>query len=310
MSGTKLQRIVVIGPTASGKSALAAHLAQELGSLVISADARQCYRELNIGTAKPEPELLAMAPHRYISILSPDEPENAAAFRRRCDAWEQEHFRGTAAPVVYAGGSTLYLQSLLFDLDDVPPSNAENLARLQKRAEQEGLERLYQELSAIDPAYVARIDGMNRHRMFRALDVWMQTGRPFSSFHKQDGYDVPRAGSLVVMPDISRVALHERINRRVDKMLEAGLVEEVRELLTRWDESLQSLQTVGYREVIAHLKGEVSYEQMAADIKTNTRRYAKRQLTWFRRWPFVKLLPGQGLPEQLAQVRLLIKQFV
>ncbi|AXJ00186.1 tRNA dimethylallyltransferase [Cyclonatronum proteinivorum] len=289
---SKLQRIVVIGPTASGKSALAAHLANRLGSIVISADARQCYRELNIGTAKPEPELLAMAPHRYIDILNPDEPENASAFRRRCDVWEQEHFRQSAAPVVYAGGSTLYLQSLLFDLDDVPSANAENLATLKERAEREGLGKLYEELAAIDPVYVARIDGMNRHRMFRALDVWMQTGRPFSSFHKQDGYDDPRARSLVVMPDIPRAELHARINQRVDLMIKAGLVEEVRDLLTRWDENLQSLQTVGYREVISHLKGDISYEQMKADIKTNTRRYAKRQLTWFRRWPFVQKLPA------------------
>lgn len=304
MAESSLKRIVIIGPTASGKSALAAQLANRLGSIVISADARQCYRQLDIGTAKPEPELLKLAPHFYISLLEPDEPENASAFRRRCDHWEEEHFRKLQQPVVYAGGSTLYLQALLFDLDDVPPSDPVNMALLQRRAEEEGLEQLYEELKAADPAYVARIDGMNRHRMFRALDVWMQTGRPFSSFHRQQGFESPRAGSLVVMPDIPRELLHERINSRVDAMLETGLVEEVSGLLSRWDASLQSLQTVGYREVIAHLKGEISYGQMAADIKTNTRRYAKRQLTWFRRWPFVHKLPAE-LPAQLIQIDIL-----
>ncbi|MFW6348736.1 MAG: tRNA (adenosine(37)-N6)-dimethylallyltransferase MiaA [Cyclonatronaceae bacterium] len=298
-----LKRLFIIGPTASGKSDLAAELAYRLGSRVISADARQCYKYLDIGTAKPEAELLAKVPHHYISALSPggfDQPrlsESAADFRRRCDAWEarfqtiiQQKNDDSAPPIIYAGGSTLYLQAVLFDLDDAPPANKEHLKQLQAEADTRGLEEIYRRLRDVDPEYAARIDGLNRHRIFRALDVYMQTGRPFSSFHKRSDFEQPRPGSEVFMLNWPREMLHERINRRVDAMIEAGLVNEVRDLLEWLPEDAQALQTVGYREVIAHLKGELSHEQMIADIKTHTRRYAKRQLTWFRRWPFVKQL--------------------
>ena len=271
-------------------------MARELGSVVISADARQCYRELDIGTAKPEPELLQLAEHKYISILGPEEKESASAFRKRADAWEAEHrSHHPETPVVYAGGSTLYLQSLLFDLDDMPTSNPENMQQLQEEDEKSGIETLYERLRKVDPDYVAQIDGMNRHRIYRALDVWMQTGKPFSSFHKRVDFSEPRVGSVVWQLEWPRAELHRRINVRVDRMLEQGLVDEVKGLLERYPESLQSLQTVGYREVISFLKDEISEEQMIADIKTNTRRYAKRQLTWFRRWPFVKKLDAETL---------------
>lgn len=302
---THFSRLFIIGPTASGKSDLAAELASRLGSRVISADARQCYKHLTIGTAKPGPELLKKAPHHYISELPPgsyQQPrlsETAADFRRRCDSWEAEHKniilqqKGDATPpppIIYAGGSTLYLQAVLFDLDDAPRANSRNLSQLQAEAGEKGLEVLYERLQQVDPDYVQRIDGMNRHRMFRALDVYMQTGKPFSSFHKRSDFEHPRPDSEVFMLDWPRPTLHERINTRVDRMMQAGLIEEVEGLLEWLPEEAQALQTVGYREVIAYLKGRLSREQMIADIKTNTRRYAKRQLTWFRRWPFVKQL--------------------
>ncbi len=297
----QIKRIVIAGPTASGKSEIAAELAAEIGSVVISADARQCYKELDIGTAKPGPELLEKVPHHYISELEPDEKETAAVFRKRCDRWEEEHFSRSEVPVVYAGGSTLYLQSVLFNLDPVPPSNQENLEQLKQESERSGMEPLAERLNQVDPEYMKRIDGLNRHRIFRALDVWMQTGKPFSSFHSASSFKKPRPGTRVFMPDWPREELHRRINARVDQMIDSGLEQEVKQLLEKWPETLQSLQTVGYREVIACLKGELSREQMVADIKTNTRRYAKRQLTWFRRWDFVEKLPADGRrPADLA----------
>ncbi len=300
---TATERIIIIGPTASGKSDLAAMLARRLGSLVISADARQCYKELDIGTAKPGEELLQMVEHKYVSLLEPDQRESASAFRKRADEWESGHrSHHPETPVVYAGGSTLYIQSLLFDLDDMPTSNPENMAKLQAEDQESGIEVLYERLKKEDPDYVAQIDGMNRHRIYRALDVWMQTGKPFSSFHKRDGFNEPRPGSVVFQLEWPRAVLHERINQRVNDMIAAGLTDEVRNLLEKYPESLQSLQTVGYREVISFLKGDISREQMVADIKTNTRRYAKRQLTWFRRWPFVKPLDAEKLTtEQMME---------
>lgn len=274
-------------------------LANKLCSVVISADARQSYKELDIGTAKPGEELLQMVEHKYVSLLEPDERESASAFRKRADGWESEYrSHHPETPVVYAGGSTLYLQSLLFELDDMPTSNPENMAKLQAEDEEHGIEVLYERLRKADPDYVAQIDGMNRHRIYRALDVWMQTGKPFSSFHKRDGFDEPRPGSVVFQLEWPRPVLHDRINRRVDNMIAEGLIDEVRSLLEKYPENLQSLQTVGYREVISFLKGDISREQMVADIKTNTRRYAKRQLTWFRRWPFVKTVNASELSRE------------
>ena len=313
---TPPERLFIIGPTASGKSELAAGLASRLGSQVISADARQCYKYLDIGTAKPGPELLQKAPHHYVSELSPggfDQPrlsESAADFRRRCNAWEagfqtiiQQKSDDSAPPIIYAGGSTLYLQAVLFDLDDAPPANQNNISYLETEAAEKGLETLHKRLQNVDPEYVKRIDGLNRHRIFRALDVYMQTGTPFSSFHKRSDFEQPRPGSSVFMLDWPRKILHERINSRVDRMMESGLIEEVRSLLEWLPEDAQALQTVGYREVIAHLKGELSHEQMVADIKTHTRRYAKRQLTWFRRWPFVKhLKPAEQSAEEMLEI--------
>jgi len=285
------KRLVILGPTASGKSELAVQKALEFDSAVISVDARQCYKHLNIGTAKPDTEMQAKVPHHYISELEPDERETAADFRRRCDAWEATY--PPDKTLVYAGGSTLYLQALLFDLDDIPPASEENLNQLKREEAEHGLKYLYQKLLDADAAYAQKMDGMNRHRIFRALDVWMQTGRAFSSFHSDNTFENPRPGFKVIGLSWPRAVLHERINTRVDAMIKAGLVDEVRGFLQRYDEGLQSLQTVGYREVIRHLKGDISHEQMIADIKTNTRRYAKRQMTWFRRWPFVEWVEGE-----------------
>ncbi|MCH8567260.1 MAG: tRNA (adenosine(37)-N6)-dimethylallyltransferase MiaA [Balneolales bacterium] len=290
-----LRRIVIIGPTASGKSEVAANLAAQLRSVVISADSRQCYKKLNIGTAKPEGRLLKMVPHFYISELEPEESETAASFRRKTDKWESnwlsESQENEIKPVVYAGGSTLYLQNIIFDMDEVPPSNEENLLHLNKIADKKGVSALYEMLLKADPVYHDSISLNNRHRAIRALDVWMQTGRPFSSFHRNQDFSRARAGTMVIQLNLSRNLLYSRINRRVDQMLVAGLVDEVRDLLKIYSPDLQSLQTVGYREVIDYLKGNCSYDYMTEKIKTNTRRYAKRQLTWFRRWGCVHLMP-------------------
>lgn len=293
------QRYVILGPTASGKSETAAILAEKLQTFVVSVDARQCYKYLNIGTAKPDDALLRRVHHEYISVLEPHETETAFQFRRRCDAWESGLKPGQ--PVVYAGGSTLYLQSLLFDLDEIPPSNPGNLKALEEQEKAGGLESLFERLKQADPEYAQRMDGLNRQRIFRALDVWMQTGRPFSSFHSRTDFERPREGFRVFGIDVPRDVLHGRINRRVDGMMKSGLVDEVRDLIGKYDRELQCLQTVGYREVISFLDGEIPESQMIEDIKTNTRRYARRQLTWFRRWPFIQWIPSDGLsPEEIA----------
>lgn len=294
------KRIVVIGATASGKSEYAVNLALAIDApVVISVDARQCYKHLDIGTAKPEKKLLDAIPHHYISELEPDEKETAASFRRKCDAWESLY--PPEKPLVYVGGSTLYLQALLFNLDSLPETNPTHYETLKELEEKHGLEHLYGLLKEHDPDYVTRMDGMNKHRIYRALGVWMETGKPFSSFHSAPEEKGFRDGFEVHFLQWSREKLYERINTRVDVMIEQGLVKEVESLVKCYDASLQSLQTVGYREVIRYLNGEIEYAQMIEDIKTNTRRYAKRQLTWFRRPAFAPAKPINAEEIQLPK---------
>lgn len=283
------QRIIIAGPTASGKSDLAIHLARSLDAEIISVDSRQCYKQINIGTAKPTEQQLKTVPHHNISVLELTEADSVASFKKRADKYaEQIEQRGKT--VLYCGGSTLHLQSIFHPLDDIPSSNSENLKKLERTADEEGLEHLYARLKEVDPEYATKMDGINRQRLFRALDVWMQTGKPFSSFHNRDAPSLPE-NMLFYALHHPRKVLHQRISDRTDQMFEQGLIEETRQILESGvDPNVQSLQTVGYREVISYLEGSLSLEQAKKDIKTSTRRYAKRQITWLRRWPFVQWL--------------------
>ncbi len=280
------QRIIIAGPTASGKSDLSIALAKHIGGEIISVDSRQCYKLIDIGTAKPTPEQLAEVPHHNISVLDLNEEDNVAGFRKRAEAWANEiESRGNR--VIYCGGSTLHLQSLIKPLDDIPSSNADNITRLKQIDKREGIETLYRQLQECDPEYAASMDGMNRQRIYRALDVWIQTGKPFSSFHSNRETTLPPDFHFFALHH-PRKALHVRINRRTERMIEIGLVQETQSILEKgYRPDLQALQTVGYRQVIDYLNGITDHEQMVKDIKTATRRYAKRQITWLRRWSFV-----------------------
>ncbi len=280
---TSTPTVILTGPTATGKTDLSIELARHWNTPVISADSRQCYKYLDIGTGKVSESIRADIPHYHISSLYPDQPFTAADFSRKVHEW-QHRIKAQGKPVLIVGGSTLYLESLIRPLDPLPPKNEANILELQKLAERSGLKALHKKLCEVDPVYVRRIDGLNPHRMFRALDVWMQTGKPFSSYHKKRDFSLPE-DTLLLCLYRQRNELHERISLRVDHMIEEGLLQEVRNILDMgYDPSLQSLQTVGYREPIAFLKGEGTAGQMRENIKRNTRRYARRQLTWFRRW--------------------------
>ncbi|MEX1012014.1 MAG: tRNA (adenosine(37)-N6)-dimethylallyltransferase MiaA [Balneolaceae bacterium] len=294
-----VERIMILGPTASGKSALALRLATALDAEILSVDSRQCYRMLDIGTAKPSPEELEEVPHYNISILDPDERDSVADFHPRAEKWIGEiHSRGKR--VICVGGSTLHLQSLIRPPDPAPGSNEKHLEHLAERAEREGLKILWEELRKVDPRYAEQMDGLNRQRIFRALDVWMQSNRPFSSFH---------TGSELQPPEEMRVYglhwprpdLHRRIEERAARMLREGLIQETQSILgAGYEADLQSLQTVGYREAISHLNGRMGRGEMLEKIQTSTRRYARRQLTWFRRWPFIHWMAGTEDPSELV----------
>jgi tRNA dimethylallyltransferase len=262
-------------------------LARLLDAEIISADSRQCYKYMSIGTATPTEKEQSGIPHYNLSIIDPDTKDSVVNFYERAMEWKNE-IQSRGKNVLYVGGSTLHVQSVIEPLDDVPKANENNIAKLEEQIEEEGIEKLYKKLQEVDPQYAQKMDGMNTQRIVRALDVWMQTGRPFTSFHSDDDTISVPENMVVFGLHRDRQKLYDRINRRVDQMFEKGFLDEVRTILDMgYTLEDPGLNTVGYKEAIAYLNDNISRKQMFKDIKTQTRRYAKRQLSWFRRWDFI-----------------------
>lgn len=290
-----IDEIIIAGPTASGKTALSIELAKEIDGEIISVDSRQCYKRLDIGTAKPDAEQLSRAVHHNISVLELEDHDSAAKFHDRAIRFRDE-IKARGKRVIYCGGSTLHLQTLIQPLDDIPSADKSNLTRLEKMEEEEGLAALFRLLQEKDPEYAKRMDGLNRQRIFRALDIWMQTGKPFSGFHQQSAPQLPPNMALFTL-ERPRKELYERISYRTDRMFDMGFLNEVEVILSDgYDPDLQSLQTVGYREAITYLNGKMGKLEMIEKMKTSTRRYAKRQISWMRRWPFALRLNASEKP--------------
>lgn len=274
--------LVLVGPTASGKTEVAIELAALFDVEIISADSRQIYKYLDIGTAKPSQEQRALVKHHFVDELLPHQEFNAGEFgekgRRICD----EIFSRGKIPLV-VGGSGLYVQSLIDGFFDGPPANKELREVLERRLAAGDLPMLMDELRRVDPISADRIDPTKPRRVIRALEVFHTTGKPLSAHHRDSKVEItfsPRMFGL----EWERAALYERINHRCDAMIERGLLREVEELASRgYDSSLNSLNTVGYAEAFAYRRGEISFDEMQRLFKQNSRRYAKRQLTWFRR---------------------------
>ena len=190
-------------------------------------------------------------------------------------------------------------------IEDIPSANEENIAEIESQIDKEGIEPVYNKLNSVDPEYVKTMDGMNRQRIIRALDVWMQTDKPFSSFHSNEEFELPD-DTLVFGLQRDRQSLYDRINQRVDNMIDEGLADETQKILEMgYSKDLQPLNAVGYREIIAVLEGKMELDKAIEKIKTQTRRYAKRQLTWFRRWDFIEWLPAdEKKPEELKEILL------
>ena len=283
-------RILLLGPTAVGKTSVSLDLAEKIESEIISADSRQCYKYMNIGTATPSQEELERVKHYNISIIDPSVKDSAADYYDRAMEWEKQ-IEAKGKNILYAGGSTLHQQCIIKPFDDIPDANESNIAKLEQRIEEEGIEILFAQLQEVDPDYASAMDGMNPQRIVRALDVWMQTGKPFSSFHSDDDTIELPPDTYVFGLHRDRQNLYDRINKRVDSMFKKGFLDEVRSILDM-GYTLQDpgLNTVGYKEAIAYLQDEISSEKMVKDMKTQTRRYAKRQITWFKRWDFVNWL--------------------
>lgn len=293
--------IVVAGPTAVGKTELCVRLAGLLGTEVISADSRQCYREMNIGTAKPTLAERHGIAHHFIDSHSVTEPYNAAAFERDALALLQNSIFPKHQTCLVAGGSTLYVKTLADGMDAMPGTDPAIRQQLAQAAASQGLAPLLAQLDELDPAYGQTVDRANPQRIIRALEVCLSAGRPYSSFRQ--GSPAARPFTVVrIGLNRDRDELYGRIDARVAQMLAHGLVDEVRGLLAH--RHLNALQTVGYREVFGYLDGAYGHDEMARLIGQNTRRYAKRQRTFFGRDTRYRWFH----PERLAEISDYIAQ--
>ncbi|MCQ2166353.1 MAG: tRNA (adenosine(37)-N6)-dimethylallyltransferase MiaA [Bacteroidales bacterium] len=283
MPGRKL--IILLGPTAVGKTDYSISLAEQYGSPVISCDSRQLYRQMSIGTAVPSAQQLERVRHYFIQDHDVREPYTAGMYELDAIALINKLFEQGHEVLVMSGGSGFYIDAVCNGLDDFPPADPDLRARLTKRWHEEGVEALRLELKILDPESYRAIDIANGQRVVRALEVCMMTGRPFSSFktnsRKKRDFTIEKIGLSRPRPE-----LYERIDRRAEQMLRGGLVEEVRGLLPY--RNLPALQTVGYKEIFDFIDGKTSLEQALTLIQRNTRRYAKRQMTWWARDPEIK----------------------
>lgn len=295
--------LAVVGPTASGKTALAIELAERLNTEIISADSMQVYQGMEIGTSAPTPEERARIRHHLVGVLTPDQPFSAGDFiqmaRPIVDALNQQ---GKVAVVV--GGSGLYVSALLDGLFEGPPANDAIRELLHKQAEHYGILPLFERLQHTDPDYAGLIQPNDLRRIVRALEVHEVTGRTLSSLHQEHQRQGAPLESVQVALDWPRDDLYRRIELRVDRMLAEGFVDEVQRLLDAgYGDAIVRLRSLGYREFAAYLRGDSTFDEARDLMKKHTRRFAKRQLTWFRADPRIHWLPAtdSGTPADYAQ---------
>jgi tRNA dimethylallyltransferase len=272
--------IVIAGPTASGKTQLAIDIALELNTEIISCDSRQFFKEMNIGTAKPNAEQLKQVPHHFIGHKSITDEYNAGVFETEALELLDQLFVHYDY-LIMVGGSGMYIDAVITGFDQLPQVEEKVKEKLNQIYQEEGLEVLQIMLSKLDREHYNNVDLNNPHRVIRALEVTISSGIPYSELRK--GQTKPRTFSTLMFGlDLDRELLYERINHRVDEMMQQGLLEEVRGLLPY--SHLNALQTVGYKELFQFLKGSIDLYTAVNLMKQNTRRFAKRQMTWFRKY--------------------------
>jgi tRNA dimethylallyltransferase len=299
----------VVGATGSGKTALAIALAQRLGLEILSADSMQFYRGMEIGTAAPTMEERAQAPHHFVAFLSPDAymsaSDYAAMARAKLEALEQaDGMEEKKFSAIVCGGSGLYVSALINGLFEGPGRDEAVRARLQAEAQQLGAGPLFARLRTVDPGYAAALTSSNDLiRIVRALEVYEVTGRPYSAWHAEHQASRDTLEARLFALDWPREVLYARINRRVVQMVEQGWVDEVRALVAAgYEADLSRLKALGYREIAAYLRGEQSLEEAIALTQMHHRRYAKRQLSWFRNVMPVAWVPAGGCEEMAENI--------
>ncbi len=271
--------VTIVGPTAIGKTALAIELAKHFKTEILSGDSRQFYKEMSIGTAVPSAKELEAAPHHFIQHLSIEDNYSVGHFEKDTIALLKNIFEKQPLAIL-VGGSGMYVDAVINGLDEFPRVKPVIRDELNKLYTSNGLGALHKLLEQKDPIYYNKVDLQNHQRIIRALEVCISSGKPFSSFQQKK--KPPRNFNVIKIGlNADRAILYDRINKRVDHMITVGLVEEVKNLLPR--KRLNALQTVGYRELFAHFESEYTLKEAIEKIKTNTRRFAKRQLTWYRK---------------------------
>ncbi len=281
--------VVLTGPTAVGKTALCMEIAKKYGISIINADSRQMFKGLTIGTAAPSAEQLAQVEHFFVGTLSLQSYYNAAMFEQ--DALQEISRQFDRQPsgdkrlALMSGGSMMYIDAVCQGIDDIPTISEATRTAVKARLELEGLETLCEELRKLDPEYYETVDRKNTRRVVHGLEICLQTGKTYTSFRKREKKERPFKIATIVL-DRPREELYERINARVDSMMENGLLDEAKRLYPY--RQLNALNTVGYKEMFAYLDGIYSLDEAVERIKGNTRRYARKQLTWFKRYKDAK----------------------
>ena len=291
--------IVIAGPTASGKTAFSIKLAKALDTVILSADSRQFYKEMSIGTAAPTQEELSQVQHYFVHHISIEDKYDVADYERDAIALLDELFK-THDAVVMTGGSGLFIDAVCNGIDAMPDVKPETREKVQKLFDEGGIKALQDEVQRLDPEYFSIVDQQNPRRLQRALEVCYQTGQPFSSFRcgnaVQRDFDIKKYALLW-----DRQALIKRIDKRVDIMMEQGLFEEAKALYPK--RHLNALNTVGYKELFAHFDGDCTLKEAVEQIKIHTRQYAKRQMTWLRKDTSYQWIMPSDLEEVIGQTK-------
>ena len=290
----KRKAIVICGLTASGKTKLSVELAKKINGQIVSCDSMQIYKDMTIGTAKPTEEEMQGIKHYLIDCVSPEIRYSVADYKKDAISAIEEIISKGKVPII-VGGTGLYLESLIYNIEyneiEVDLKYREELEKIEK---EEGLETLYKKAESIDPEAIKKISHNDKKRIFRILEIYKSTGKTKTQLEIESRKNKPEYDFLLFCITMDREKLYERINLRVDLMIKAGLIEEVKNLCKKYKELPTALQGLGYKEVVEYLDGKISKEEMIEKIKQETRRYAKRQLTWFRKYDNLIWLDGLG----------------
>ncbi len=285
--------IVISGPTASGKTALSIELAKRVQGEIISADSMQIYQEMNIGTAKPDETEKQNIPHYMLDFLPPNKRYSVADYKRDAKACIKEILQRGKQPII-VGGTGLYIDSLIYEIDFPEiETDLEYRKKLEQTVQKEGLAFLYEKAKKIDKKAMEKISPNDQKRILRVLEIYHQTGKTKTQLDEESRKE-PEYDYKLFAIDMDRQILYDKINKRVDNMVEKGLIEEVQELYNKYQEFPTSMQALGYKEIVEYIKGQVSKEEAIEKIKMESRRYAKRQLTWFRKNKQTIWLDGQN----------------